>query len=436
MFGCKGFAFPTGIAPNGNPSDSGGWSDNGQRSDGLFAALHFSTSWLFLRPRNQTARRLLLDYTSETMAFWLDYLVKHEADGGYEYRVLNDCFMEKCGVPDGRGNYVANQPNINNQLTLSYLRFHLDALLDMAAAAPAGEAPPPQLVQWRDILNHLPPLPTTTANMSYSPNCTSARASAPLPADRCVPCRWLYSGTDDGCEHSLETIYAGVLGAGPSAPGSNPVETSAIFPGSNAVGLASPQAELDVARNTVVYLDSWFQGNAFAQIFASAGRVFGGNEKIKSVRAGEDYLMRTFERQITRSMATGNMWVKEYGGGVETLGSLAYVTESLLQSHEGFIRLFAGLPPGEGASFTGLRARGALVLNATLGDDGSVQDFRIRSEAGQNVTVYSPPGLSAVDAHTGSAVTVRQLPASGSAAGKLWQFATDVDGEYVLTVPK
>ncbi len=134
LFGCKGFAFPTGIAPFGSPTDSGGWNDNGQRSDGLFAALHFSTAWWYLRPQNESTCHLLFEYVQETMDFWLDYLVKHETAGTYEYRVLNDCFMELCGVPDGRGNYAANRKNTNNILTVAFLRFHLDALLDMAAA--------------------------------------------------------------------------------------------------------------------------------------------------------------------------------------------------------------------------------------------------------------------------------------------------------------
>ena len=58
----------------------------------------------------------------------------------------------------------------------------------------------------------------------------------------------------------------GVHGAGPSAPGSNPVETSVIFPGSDAIGLASPAKELGVARATVQYLDAWTQQNAFPQV--------------------------------------------------------------------------------------------------------------------------------------------------------------------------
>ena len=45
-------------------------------------------------------------------------------------------------------------------------------------------------------------------------------------------------------------------------------------------------------------------------------------------------LMRTFERVINQSMTQGNLWHKEGGGGVETVGALAYVCEALLQSHE------------------------------------------------------------------------------------------------------
>ena len=73
----SGLALPTGIAPFGNPADGGGWDDNGQRSNGLFAALHFSSAWLFLRPPNASA---LFEYVAETLAFWEDYLVKVDAE--------------------------------------------------------------------------------------------------------------------------------------------------------------------------------------------------------------------------------------------------------------------------------------------------------------------------------------------------------------------
>ena len=183
--------------------------------------------------------------------------------------------------------------------------------------------------------------------------------------------------------------------------------------------------------------DAWFQGNAFSQIFASAGRVFAGHAMIPSVRAGKDYLVRKFEGQINQSMASGNLWVREFGGGVETLGALAYVTEALLQSHEGFLRLFPGLPPRESASFTGLRARGALVVNATL-DDGRVTAVWVRSEVGRNVTVLSPSGLRVASARSGAVVSVHRVPppahSDQSLDGKLWEFATVASGEYELTM--
>ena len=125
----------------------------------------------------------LFEYVAETLAFWEDYLVKVDAEFAEshglvegksspgvhssgllrclecssglhsrhlgcillktaaafvalagEYVVLNDCFQELCGVPDGYGGYPWNVENINNQLTVAYLRYHLSALLEMAAA--------------------------------------------------------------------------------------------------------------------------------------------------------------------------------------------------------------------------------------------------------------------------------------------------------------
>ena len=111
LFNCSGLAFPTGIAPFGNPADSGGWNDNGQRSNGLFAALHFSSEWLYLRQQGRTMQH---DFVAETVDFWLDYLHKVTAQDALkvkglvpgEYVALNDCFQELCGVPVGYDDYA------------------------------------------------------------------------------------------------------------------------------------------------------------------------------------------------------------------------------------------------------------------------------------------------------------------------------------------
>eukprot|EP01052_Picozoa_sp_SAG31_P021970 SAG31_NODE_1725_length_7439_cov_7.440037_6_plen_148_part_00 len=146
--------------------------------------------------------------------------------------------------------------------------------------------------------------------------------------------------------------------------------------------------------------------------------------------------MRTFERVINGSMngMGGNLWLREFGGGVETLGGLAYIAESLLQSHEGFLRFFPGLPPTETASFTGLRAQGAIVVNASRAADGSVYGVRVRSEQGLNVSVLNPSGdhVSVVNAEGKVvAVTPRDV---GNGGLVVWDFVTERQTDYILNL--
>ena len=76
------------------------------------------------------------------------------------------------------------------------------------------------------------------------------------------------------------------------------------------------------------------------------------------------------------------------------------------------------------------------MVNATLNDDGRVTDFRVRSEAGQNVTVLSASKLGIVDARTGAVVPVRRVtsPIHAPADDQLWEFMTVAGGEYELTI--
>ena len=62
----------------------------------------------------------------------------------------------------------------------------------------------------------------------------------------------------------------------------------------------------------------------------------------------------------------------------------------LLQSHTGVIRIFPALPESwEQASFHGLRARGAFIIDADY-DGGRVQKVVIRSEKGGPLKVLNP----------------------------------------------
>jgi hypothetical protein len=61
----------------------------------------------------------------------------------------------------------------------------------------------------------------------------------------------------------------------------------------------------------------------------------------------------------------------------------------LLQSHEGFLRLFPCWPKDRPARFEGLRAYGAFLVSSELAG-GEIKSVRIVSEKGQPCTVLNP----------------------------------------------
>ena len=68
------------------------------------------------------------------------------------------------------------------------------------------------------------------------------------------------------------------------------------------------------------------------------------------------------------------------------------IQECLLQSHDGMIRLFPGVPEGHAARFVELRARGAFLISAELMRTG-VSHVKVKSLVGGAVKVKNPwPG--------------------------------------------
>ena len=260
------------------------------------------------------------------LAFWQGYLTKRATPDGYVYASVNDCFMERCGLTtDGRGPYGIYDPtrlNVNPIQTVAMLRYVLEGAIDMGSALGLGAA---ELPQYRDILRHLPPLPT-----------------APLPKPHAFA--------------NATRVFVGAESAAPSPPGSNPVETSALFPGAS-IGLSSDPSLLQTAQATVLWLDSFATGNSFPQIFAAAGRVAPPSGPLNA-----SFVQRRFLQRLHGDSAP-SFYVHQFGGGVETVGALAYVNEMLLQSHEGFIRLFPGIALGQRASFRGLLSPLAMKLS-------------------------------------------------------------------------
>lgn len=77
------------------------------------------------------------------------------------------------------------------------------------------------------------------------------------------------------------------------------------------------------------------------------------------------------------------------GAWTETLGVLALVTDSLLQSWDGCLHFFPGVPAEVDVSFEKLRARGAFLVSACR-KNGAVQEIQVYSEKGGRCVFENP----------------------------------------------
>jgi len=103
-------------------------------------------------------------------------------------------------------------------------------------------------------------------------------------------------------------------------------------------------------------------------------------------------LLDKFKVLLSNNMRR-NFTVPKGGHGTESVANLEYINASMLQSQEGFLRLFAGWPKPK-AKFKRLRAQGAFLVSSEL-INGEVSYIEIYSEQGKNCSVLNPwPGYS------------------------------------------
>jgi hypothetical protein len=193
-----------------------------------------------------------------------------------------------------------------------------------------------------------------------------------------------------------------------------------VFPGEQ-VNLSSDPELLRVARNTLLikpqYYVEWM--NNPPQVFGIAARLAHHPPEIT-------------ERFNAYFRDLGPSHFKSGGGNVEGAGIADGIQSMLLQSQEGFIRLFPCWHHANG-KFVTLRAGGAFLVSVEK-KDGVCQPITIVSEKGRPCRVLNPwPGLTLTA--TDSAGRAIAVGVDQRAYGQICTFTTE-PGQICLVAPK
>ncbi|MCY2927996.1 MAG: hypothetical protein NTV86_00600, partial [Planctomycetota bacterium] len=328
-FGPKGLHVD--ICPT--PHDDG-LNFHGQKSNASFLALNMIVRY-YLTHDLDYARRIVYPYLVEVMNFWEDYLTFE--DGRYVSR--NDSVCE-CAFfltlpPDSIEFEKAKDKN--PPVTLALIRMASRAAIEMSTALGVDEH---RRGKWRHILDHISDFPLTVRDGKTMLD-TSEHGTIKLEeASLCVS--W------------------------------------SIYPG-NGVSLSSDPALVRAGADTILYKAFWDNPNSFCTAFAVAARV----------GIDPEMILRHM-KTVTEKNIQPNFLLTFGGGGIENNSGIpGGLNEMLLQSHEGFLRLFPCWPADRPARFTGLRAYGAFLVSAERAG-GRVQSVQIVSEKGRPCTVGNP----------------------------------------------
>ncbi|MEI6218693.1 MAG: glycoside hydrolase family 95-like protein, partial [bacterium] len=319
-----------------------GLNFHGQKSNASFLACNMIMRY-YLTQDLDYARRYAYPYLVEVMNFWEDYLTfepfdrAHGGDGRYVSR--NDCVCECLFfimLPEDSIEFERAKEK-NPPLSLGLIRMVSRAAIELSTALGVDEH---RRGKWQHILDHISAFPLTDRNGKTM---------------------------FDVCENGITKLED-----------VNMCCIQHIYP-ANAVSLSSDPALVHAGVDTILYKDLWENGNSFSTIFAAAARV----------GVDPDLILRQMKR-VTEKYIQPNFLFSFGGGGIENNSGIPDgLNEMLLQSHEGFLRLFPCWPKDRLARFDGLRACGAFLVSSELAG-GEVKYVRIVSEKGLSCTVLNP----------------------------------------------
>jgi alpha-L-fucosidase 2 len=374
--GSSGVLYPVGIGPYGSTTaeTSTGTPQFWQQTvDALFNASQYAAYWDYTR--NTTfLKNEAMPYLSDVADFWQYYLQKDPSTGQYYF-------------------YSGPQETTwgeNSSPDLGMLKQTLQTLI--AGVNALGRQADPAWIKadptWREILEHLPPAPTTDYNGTTA-----------------------YSLVEPG------TMVAAASGGNGSDihPGDNTVNLEFVAPG-NQIGINSPESEKQTVINTLNVMNSWGQSNSFVKVFTQAAQVGYPAQQ----------LISDLDTQIQNG-TVANLNVSDGNNGLEKVGTTAAINDMLVQSSAGMIDLFPDWPTSDNASFYHLLTQGAFEVSSAL-SGGQVQYAAITSEAGGPLRLqdaWAGQRLSVTTAHGAPVPYVVRDGAIefGTHAGQTYQIA-------------
>jgi hypothetical protein len=230
-------------------------------------------------------------------------------------------------------------PQMNGVMSLGLVRYLFQGTIDVAAAL--GKDADMRAV-WQDRLANISAFPTFTMNG-----------------------KTVFRYTEVGLDWN----------------GGNSIGIQHIYPASQ-IGLGSDATLLSTAQNMVSAMARWSDDNGTNTFYPAAARV--GHDPAD--------VLTHLDAWVT-GHSYANLHIHTGGGGIENFNTVpSTISEMLLQSFQGKLRVFADWPTTADARFGDLRATGAYLVSSQL-KGGVVQYVRVASEQGGPVVLVNPwPG--------------------------------------------
>ncbi|MBO5213324.1 MAG: hypothetical protein J6B86_00960 [Clostridia bacterium] len=320
FLGCRGAYFPVAIGPLGMESGLRSWTKEhghsflGQKSNGAYTAVIPMMRWYSTYDKEYA--KSVYPYLCEVGDFWEDYLTFEDG----RYVIYNDYLHEAefWSDPD----FVPPQgtfDQVNPILSLGLVRAVMKLLLDMSEALGIDEG---RREKRQHILDRLSEVKTVEK---------------------------------DGVPVLLEAEYEELK--------LDPLSLRYVYPAEQ-IGKYSTPELYQTAKNTLEMIGAWEHGNQFCEYYHAAARLEYDPKK----------LIDRIRENIEKHQMPNGLFAF-VGGGIENCAAIpGTVNEMLLQSNEHILRFFPCWDRTRDASFHGLRAYGAFVV------DGSVKNGEIRAE--------------------------------------------------------